>query len=123
LFALANTGVPIDALAAAQFMEPNNLGIALGLIVGKPIGVAALCVLAVACKVSSLPEGVRWPHVVGAGLLGGIGFTMSIFITNLAFAATPAVVNSSKLAVLGASLIAGVAGMLWLRAVPRIGAG
>jgi len=117
LFALANTGVPIDAEAATQFAEPNNLGISLGLILGKPAGVVALCLFAVTCKVSSLPEGVRWPHIVGAGLLGGIGFTMSIFITNLAFAPAPALVNSSKLAVLVASLIAGVAGMLWLRAV------
>jgi len=125
LFALANTGVPVDAQAAVQFIQPNNLGIALGLILGKPIGVFAMCLLAVVCKASSLPEGVRWPHIAGAGLLGGIGFTMSIFITNLAFAASPALVNSSKLAVLVASLIAGVTGMLWLRAVPgrRSGAG
>lgn len=118
LFALANTGVPIDAQATAQFAEPNNLGILLGLVLGKPAGVVALSALAVACKVSSLPEGVRWPHVAGAGLLGGIGFTMSIFITNLAFAGSPDLVNSSKLAVLVASLLAGAAGMLWLRALP-----
>jgi len=116
LFALANTGVPIDAAAIAQFSSSNNLGITLGLLLGKPLGVVALCAFAVACKVSTLPEGVRWPHVVGAGLLGGIGFTMSIFITNLAFSASPALVNSSKLAVLAASLAAGVAALLCLRA-------
>jgi NhaA family Na+:H+ antiporter len=119
LFALANTGVPIDAEAIAQFGHPNNLGIMLGLIVGKPVGVVALCLLAVACRVSSLPEGVRWSHVVGAGLLGGIGFTMSIFITNLAFSASPALVNSSKLAVLCASLAAGASALLCLRAFSR----
>ena len=117
LFALANTGVPVAA-DLAQFAAPNNMGIALGLLVGKPLGVVALCLLAVACKVSSLPENVRWPHVVGAGLLGGIGFTMSIFITNLAFAGSAELVNSSKLAVLVASLVAGGAGLLWLKVVP-----
>ena len=74
-----------------------------------------MCLLAVACGVSSLPEGVRWSHIAGAGLLGGIGFTMSIFITNLAFAGSAALVNSSKLAVLVASLVAGVPGLMWLR--------
>ena len=117
LFALANTGVPIDAQALAQFAHPNNLGIMLGLILGKPAGVIALCLLAVACRVSSLPAGVRWSHIAGAGLLGGIGFTMSIFITNLAFPDSMALVNSSKLAVLAASLAAGAAGLLWLRAI------
>jgi NhaA family Na+:H+ antiporter len=119
LFALANTGVPIDAQALARFAHPNNLGIMLGLLVGKPAGVAALCAAAVACRMSSLPEGVRWSHIAGAGLLGGIGFTMSIFITNLAFAGSPVLVNSSKLAILLASLVAGAAGLLWLRVVPR----
>jgi len=118
LFALANTCVPIDAAAAAQFASPNNLGIALGLLLGKPAGVIAFCGLAVACKVSSLPERVRWSQIAGAGLLGGIGFTMSIFITNLAFSASPALVNSSKLAVLTASLVVAVAGWLWLKATP-----
>ncbi|MEJ0087399.1 MAG: Na+/H+ antiporter NhaA [Pseudomonadota bacterium] len=121
LFALANTGVPIDAAALEQFGSPNNLGIALGLLLGKPAGVVGLCLVAVACGVSSLPEGVRWRHIVGAGMLGGIGFTMSIFITNLAFAGTPALVNSSKLAVLVASLLAGAAALIWLRVVPGRG--
>ena len=119
LFALANTGVPIDAQALAQFSHPNNLGIMLGLVLGKPAGVLALCALAVTLKVSSLPDGVRWSHVVGAGLLGGIGFTMSIFITNLAFTDSTTLVNASKLGVLTASLVAGVAGLTWLRWTAR----
>jgi len=118
LFALANTGVPIDQEAIAELSHVNSIGIALGLLIGKPLGVVLMCVLAVATGVCSLPPNVRWHHIVGAGILGGIGFTMSIFITNLAFADHAAIVNSSKLAVLGASLVAGVLGLLWLRLAP-----
>jgi NhaA family Na+:H+ antiporter len=121
LFALANTGVPIDSEARALLLHDNGLGIALGLIVGKPLGVIVLCFAAVALKVCALPPNVNWAHLVGAGLLGGIGFTMSIFITNLAFANEPALIASSKLAVLVASLVAGVLGFVWLRLGTAIG--
>ncbi|HEU5135597.1 MAG TPA: Na+/H+ antiporter NhaA [Steroidobacteraceae bacterium] len=121
LFALANTGVPVDAQAIAELSHANSIGIALGLLIGKPLGVVAMCAVAVWSGVCSLPAEVRWAHIVGAGLLGGIGFTMSIFITNLAFADHAAIVNSSKLAVLGASLVAGMLGLLWLRLAPKWG--
>jgi Na+:H+ antiporter, NhaA family len=119
LFALANTAIHVDAQAFARLLEVNGLGIALGLLVGKPIGVLLLCALAVSLRVSSLPEGVRWSHLAGAGLIGGIGFTMSIFITNLAFAGADSLINASKLSVLAASLLAGILGFLWLRATTR----
>jgi len=115
LFALANTGVIIDAGAIATILGPNGLGIVLGLLVGKPLGVSLACVAAVRSRLCVWPEGVDLRHVVGAGLLGGIGFTMSIFITNLAFVDSPAVINASKLAILVASLLAGVLGFFWLR--------
>jgi NhaA family Na+:H+ antiporter len=118
LFALANTGVPIDQAAIAELTHVNSIGIALGLVIGKPLGVMVMCALAVATGVCSLPPNVRWHHMIGAGLLGGIGFTMSIFITNLAFADHAAIVNSSKLAVLAASMVAGVLGLVWLRLAP-----
>jgi NhaA family Na+:H+ antiporter len=118
LFALANTCVPIDPAALALLAAPNSLGIVLGLVVGKPLGVASMCALAVALRMSALPEGVRWSHIIGAGLLGGIGFTMSIFITNLAFTDI-ALVNSSKLAILLASLLAAGLGAAWLRFFAR----
>jgi NhaA family Na+:H+ antiporter len=117
LFALANTGVIVDAQALDSLMSVNGVGIGLGLVLGKPAGVLLLCLLAVKLGVSALPDGMRWSHVAGAGLLGGIGFTMSIFITNLAFASYPALIDSSKLAVLIASCVAGGAGLLWLRLV------
>ena len=120
-FALANTGVTIDASAIALLAGDNSLGIALGLIVGKPVGVILMCFAAVKLRVSSLPSGVTWSHVAGAGVLGGIGFTMSIFITNLAFAGTPMLINASKLAVLIASFVAGLVGLLWLRFGCRAG--
>jgi NhaA family Na+:H+ antiporter len=115
LFALANTGVRIDAQALDLLVGDNGLGIALGLMLGKPAGVLLLCYLAVKLGVSALPEDVRWSHIAGAGMLGGIGFTMSIFITNLAFSAQPALIDSSKLAVLLASCLAGTMGLVWLR--------
>lgn len=100
-------------------LSPNSLGILAGLVVGKPAGVTLACFLAVATGLCALPEGVSWRHIAGAGLLGGVGFTMSIFITNLAFVGAPAAINASKTAILVASLVAGVLGFLWLRRGPH----
>jgi NhaA family Na+:H+ antiporter len=120
LFALANTGVPIDAAALQSATSPNSMGIVFGLVLGKPLGVVLACLVAVKLRLGALSAEVRWSHVIGAGLLGGIGFTMSIFITNLAFTGQQALVDSSKLAVFAASLLAGVLGFCWLRALaPR----
>ena len=118
LFALANTGVTIDAQSVAELSHGNSLGIALGLLIGKPLGVVVMCLVAVKSGISLLPPEVRWSHMFGAGLLGGIGFTMSIFITNLAFADHAVMVASSKLTVLIASSVAGLLGLAWLRWVP-----
>ena len=74
-----------------------------------------LCFVAVSVGVASLPSDLGWRHIAGAGFLGGIGFTMSIFITNLAFGASPEAINASKMAILLASFVAGVAGFLWLK--------
>ena len=83
---------------------------------GKPLGIALLSFARRHARASaSLPVDLDWRHVVGAGLLGGIGFTMSIFITNLAFAGNAEMINASKMAILLASLSAGAVGYLWLR--------
>lgn len=117
IFALANTGVWIGADWVRHLTDANSLGIAAGLVIGKPLGVMLLCLLAVASGVCRLPPDLTWRHMMGAGMLGGIGFTMSIFITNLAFAGNAEAVNASKPAVLAASLTAGIIGFLWLRYV------
>jgi NhaA family Na+:H+ antiporter len=115
IFALANTSILIGANWMKDLSGANSLGIVAGLIVGKPLGVTLLCFIAVASGICRLPADLSWRHVIGAGLLGGIGFTMSIFITNLAFAGNAEYVNASKMAILIASLASGIIGFLWLR--------
>ena len=115
IFALANTGIIINTGWTQELASTNSLGIMAGLIIGKPVGITLLCLLAVAAGICKLPLDLRWRHVFGAGLLGGIGFTMSIFITNLAFVEEAEVINASKMAILLASLIAGVIGFVWLK--------
>jgi NhaA family Na+:H+ antiporter len=123
LFALANTGVALAGDWQSSLADANSLGIAAGLVLGKPLGIVGLSYLAVAAGVCRLPAELGWAHVAGAGALGGIGFTMSIFIANLAFAGQPAHIDASKLAILVASCVAGTAGYAWLRfAVPTAGA-
>lgn len=119
VFALANTGVVIGADWMQSLTSANSIGIIAGLLVGKPIGVFLLCFAAVTIGLCRLPEDLNWHHVLGAGILGGIGFTMSIFITNLAFTGDAATINASKMAILLASLTAGTVGFLWLRWVCR----
>jgi NhaA family Na+:H+ antiporter len=115
VFALANTGIVIGADWFQSLSAPNSLGIILGLTLGKPIGITLLSFVAVSTGICRLPPDLNWKHVFGAGLLGGIGFTMSIFITNLAFAGKAETINASKMAILFASLTAGTIGFLWLR--------
>lgn len=115
LFALANTGIAAGSDWAAELTTANSLAIILGLVAGKPIGIFLFCFTAVALGLCRLPRDLAWRHVLGAGLLGGIGFTMSIFITNLAFAEQAEIVNASKMAILIASSIAGILGFIWLK--------
>ena len=119
IFALCNTGIVIGADALQTLTNPNEIGILGGLIIGKPIGITLLSFAAVSLGISRLPLDLSWRHVFGAGLLGGIGFTMSIFITNLAFVGNAAEINGSKMAILLASLVAGTTGFLWLKLLSR----
>lgn len=115
IFALANTGILVGANWMQDLSNSNSLGIAAGLVLGKPLGVTLLCFVAVAIGICRLPADLSWRHVFGAGMLGGIGFTMSTFIANLAFPGEADAINTSKMAILCASLAAGVAGFLWLK--------
>jgi Na+:H+ antiporter, NhaA family len=119
IFALANTGVVFGAQWQDGLLSANSLGIMTGLILGKPLGIVLACVLAVSIGICRLPLDLRWAHIIGAGMLSGIGFTMSIFITNLAFAGQMDLINSSKMAVLLASAVAGVMGILWLLSIGK----
>jgi NhaA family Na+:H+ antiporter len=115
VFALANAGILIGANWADDLNTSNSLGIFAGLVIGKPLGISLFVFFAVAIGICKLPSDMNWKHVVGAGLLGGIGFTMSIFITNLAFTGEAELINASKIAIFLASLLAGTLGFVWLR--------
>jgi NhaA family Na+:H+ antiporter len=115
LFALANTAIHLPAGWTTEIFSSNSLGIALGLMLGKPLGVAGFSALSIAFGVAKLPEGMNTTKLIGLGLLAGIGFTMSIFISNLAFEGSEDLINSSKVAVLFASLIAAILGWVFLK--------
>jgi NhaA family Na+:H+ antiporter len=115
IFALANTGIVVGTGWAQNLTGANSLGIIAGLVLGKPLGITLLSFVAVSIGICRLPLDLKWRHVFGAGLLGGIGFTMSIFITNLAFVGNAETINASKMAILLASLTAGTIGFVWLK--------
>ncbi len=113
LFALSNTAISISGDLAQTLSENYSLGIALGLIIGKPLGIFAMSFLAVKIGICKLPYDLNWKAIFGAGVLGGIGFTMSIFITLLAFTDAN-IINNAKLVILLSSLIAAIIGYLSL---------
>jgi NhaA family Na+:H+ antiporter len=114
LFALANTGIILGSNWYHSLGETGSIGIFIGLILGKPLGIWLFSMAGVALGFCVLPGDLKWKHIIGAGFLGGIGFTMSIFITLLAYD-QETLINNSKIAVLVASAIAGIIGFLWLR--------
>ena len=113
IFALANTALILSDGWINELTTNNSLGIILGLLIGKPAGILLFCFLLIKLKWGSLPSGVSMKHLAGAGILAGIGFTMSIFIANLAFKDSNTI-QFSKISVLTGSVLACVAGLLWL---------
>ena len=119
IFALANAGIVLDRGSLSAALEtPVTLAVAVGLIAGKTIGLTAGAALAVRLGLSALPPGVRWAHILGVGALAGIGFTVSLFITELAFA-DPDAVAAAKIGVLGGSILAAALGMTLLARAGR----
>jgi NhaA family Na+:H+ antiporter len=114
IFALANAGVSLGGDIADALSSPVALGIVVGLVVGKQLGITLFAWLAVRSGISELPEDINWRHVYGVGWLAGIGFTMSLFITDLAFS-DDSLVEAAKLSILVASVIAGGVGWVILR--------
>jgi len=114
LFAMANTGIIIGSDWVSGLTQSNSLGIILGLAVGKPLGILLFSLLGVGLGLCMIPSELNWKNILGAGFLGGIGFTMSIFITILAYD-DQTIINNSKIAILLASLVAGVIGYTFLK--------
>jgi len=115
VFSLANAGIPVDWSSFSSIItHPVSMGIAAGLVFGKLIGIAGFSWLAIKFGLTSLPKGLNFKHITGVALMGGIGFTMSIFIAELGFSHSADDLLMAKTGILFASLIAGVSGFLWL---------
>ena len=111
LFALANSGLVLKGMGVIQaFGNPVTLGVLFGLVVGKPLGISLFAFLACKFLDTQLPQGVRWSHIFGTALLGGIGFTMSLFISGLSFTSVQ-FLDFSKLGIILASVISGILGL------------
>ena len=117
LFALANAGVAIDAVTVGEaFTSPIALGVGVGLVIGKFVGITGFAWMAVRLRLGVLPDTVRWAHIAGLALVAGIGFTVSLFITGLAFD-DPANADLAKLGIFAGSVVSGVLGFLVLRSL------
>lgn len=114
VFALANAGVTIGSGLTSALIHPVSIGIILGLFLGKQIGIFGFSYLAVKLKLASEPEGVSWKKIYAAAILAGIGFTMSLFIANLAFT-SPELLDTAKVGILSGSLISGIVGFIILK--------
>ena len=114
LFAIANTCITVGDSWQSGLGQTNSLGIMIGLVIGKPLGIFLFSFIGAGLGLCVLPTDLKWKNIIGAGFLAGIGFTMSIFITLLAFDNAD-IVNNSKIAILIASIIAGTIGFVWLR--------
>ncbi len=115
LFGFANAGVSLGGLTMDDLLSPVPVGVALGLFIGKQVGVFGMALLTIKTGLAPRPHGSSWSQIYGVSVLCGIGFTMSLFIGNLAFARTPLLVDEVKIGVLAGSIVAALVGMLILR--------
>jgi len=116
VFALSNAGVRVEGNVMEMILHPIALGIGAGLIIGKFVGISFFSWLAIKTKIATLPEGVSWGHIFGVALLAGVGFTMSMFISDLAFDVASHI-QIAKVGIICASLIAAIGGTIWLSKV------
>lgn len=116
LFALANTAIAFPNEIGPLLASSINYGILSGLVIGKPLGIMGISFLAVKLKIARLPQGVNWKHILGTGMLAGIGFTMSIFIAMLAFENATSLVTA-KISIIIASALSGLAGFFFLKSI------
>ncbi len=118
LFALANSGVDVGGLQPRDFLSPVFLGTVAGLVLGKMVGIFAFTATAVKAGLARLPSGASWGQLLGVGTLAGIGFTVALFIANLAFGAGHHLLDEARLGILVGSALSGTFGMLLLRTLP-----
>jgi len=115
LFAAANVGIDFSTLNTGQvIIHPVTLGVIAGLVLGKFLGIGGMSWLVIKAGIAHLPTGVTWHHLLGAAWLSGIGFTMALFISQLAFAGDKTLMEAAKLGILSASFISACVGLLWL---------
>ncbi|PKN68348.1 MAG: sodium:proton antiporter, partial [Deltaproteobacteria bacterium HGW-Deltaproteobacteria-10] len=115
LFAMSNAGLDILAMPFGEVvLRPVTLGVVLGLVFGKFLGIASFTWLAVRLRFAELPAGVQWRHILGAAWLGGIGFTMSLFIGQLAFTDESVLFEQARLGIILATVISAIIGLIWL---------
>ncbi|MGA1939373.1 Na+/H+ antiporter NhaA [Arcobacter sp. YIC-310] len=120
IFALANAGIKIDfASIGTTILEPVSLGIILGLVLGKVIGIFGVSWIAIKLKIAQLPKDSSMSQVFGVSFLAGIGFTMSIFVADLAFIGNPELIFQAKIGILSASLFSGLFGYFWLKSISK----
>jgi len=120
IFAFANAGISIDFSSIDQIIfEPVSLGIILGLLGGKILGIAGVAFIAIKAGIAKLPQNSSMSQIFGVAALGGIGFTMSIFVADLAFINNPELIFQAKIGILTASLLAGALGFIWLRFIAK----
>jgi len=115
VFAFANAGIPVDMSVITQLLTPLSMGIIAGLVIGKVLGISLMTWCIIRFTRASLADNVTLSHVIGIGLLAGMGFTMAIFVANLGFSSSPEDLAAAKAAILVSSFIAGISGYAWLR--------
>lgn len=119
VFALANTNITFEAGMLESLTTTLGMGIVLGLVIGKPLGISLLSWITVKLGISSMPSQAGWAHIVGVGMLGGIGFTMSVFIALLSFPGEQLILSEAKFSILTGSVLSGILGYLMLSSVSR----